>query len=560
MRKKVLSCVMAVCILLGGISAYASETAASGSLIDGLVGLLLTYSPEDRHTAVLLLKSYLLDDAYIDLIAAEIRAYDPKDESSLLGDYIGKVLKYVDKDTAARSLEALKVIDESIRDKYIDVYTKKQGLSVSNSVQKDMESLLEILYGKHPGVRTLFEQDGITPRVAANMLGILVDINDGKPCLTDGPSGSDGFAVSTISGKFAAKADPVLAGLGKKSINVLAQEAVDNINRDYTEPQKAALKRVGAAVGFYSPAAQATPGKPNVSDAGTVDVEIPGVENTQIRYSVVDPTQVNVNIDLTNTTIVEIALFAGGEKQAYAPLGKEISVKIPVAASNIMVYKLSDTLIPVKYNVYADNQVLMRIDATGYYAIKSEDVYFSDVTGWGSFYVEALYRRGIVSGVGMNVFDPEGNVKREELVKLVVELMGITSDGSEIPFTDVPKDAWSFKYIASAYQSRLINGIAQDRFGTGEFITRQDLCKIIYSLIHMKNMDGAYLRESASFEDAAQISSYAFQSVDALYRLNIVSGDEEGRFNPQNYATRQEAAKIIYGVLALYVNQSDLAK
>ena len=56
-----------------------------------------------------------------------------------------------------------------------------------------------------------------------------------------------------------------------------------------------------------------------------------------------------------------------------------------------------------------------------------------------------------------------------------------------------------------------------------------------------------------TFHDAAQIASYATEPVSMLVRLGIINGDDLGNFNPQNNATRQEAAKLIYGMLSLYV-------
>ena len=51
--------------------------------------------------------------------------------------------------------------------------------------------------------------------------------------------------------------------------------------------------------------------------------------------------------------------------------------------------------------------------------------------------------------------------------------------------------------------------------------------------------------ESVTFADEGAVSEYAKESVHRLARADIVSGDGTN-FNPKAYATRAEAAKIVY--------------
>ena len=58
----------------------------------------------------------------------------------------------------------------------------------------------------------------------------------------------------------------------------------------------------------------------------------------------------------------------------------------------------------------------------------------------------------------------------------------------------------------------------------------------------------------SKFIDDAQISGWAYNSVEAVKSLEIVVGYEDGSFRPQGLATRAEAAvmftKLIYALLA----------
>ena len=60
--------------------------------------------------------------------------------------------------------------------------------------------------------------------------------------------------------------------------------------------------------------------------------------------------------------------------------------------------------------------------------------------------------------------------------------------------------------------------------------------------------------DSTTFGDFDTIADYAKDHVLAICGLGIISGDDNGNFNPNQFATRQEAAKMVYGMLTAYVN------
>ena len=223
---------------------------------------------------------------------------------------------------------------------------------------------------------------------------------------------------------------------------------------------------------------------------------------------------------------------------------------VPVNTENVMLYYNGT---PVKYTTYADGMLYCSVDHLGIYTVCTVPQYFTDANGWGKAYIEALYHRGIISGKAEGMFDPEARITREEFVKLVVELFGLTDATLQSGFADVPTNAWYAPYVASAKHHGIVNGLSVVRFGVGEPITRQDMCKILYEMIKKMNLPQTGESESIAFNDAASIASYAQQPVQALVSLGIIQGDNLGNFNPQNNATRQEAAKLIYGMLALYV-------
>jgi hypothetical protein len=64
-------------------------------------------------------------------------------------------------------------------------------------------------------------------------------------------------------------------------------------------------------------------------------------------------------------------------------------------------------------------------------------------------------------------FAPYDNVTREEFVKLIIELTGIKSDGTNVEFSDVSKDSWYASYVDAAVSGGVVKGIGNGRFGVG---------------------------------------------------------------------------------------------
>ena len=167
--------------------------------------------------------------------------------------------------------------------------------------------------------------------------------------------------------------------------------------------------------------------------------------------------------------------------------------------------------------------------------------------GWVSRYVDEYFERGIINGTSQNTFSPERYVKREEFVKVIMLAFDYDTDDKSSNFSDVKKDEWYYKYISAAANTKIINGIGDNKFGTGNFVTRQDICTMLLRVLEDKGLkfdDKA--RIELPFEDKILISDYAYKAVSNLYNLEIINGIDLTHFAPKEYATRVQMIKIIY--------------
>jgi hypothetical protein len=174
---------------------------------------------------------------------------------------------------------------------------------------------------------------------------------------------------------------------------------------------------------------------------------------------------------------------------------------------------------------------------------------FDDVEqiDWARDAIVALAEKNIISGVGDNKFEPNDNVTREQFVKIVVGAFVPDAQAGELSFSDVKSGEWYEEYIAKAFNSGIVNGIDDNTFGVGRNITRQDMCVMIYNAAKAAGME--YQASADTFADDAQIADYAREAVYALRAAGAVDGSDNGCFEPTAFATRAQAAKIIYALI-----------
>lgn len=181
-----------------------------------------------------------------------------------------------------------------------------------------------------------------------------------------------------------------------------------------------------------------------------------------------------------------------------------------------------------------------------------EKEYFSDMenAAWAKPAVSYLAEKKIISGKSENEFCPSDNVFREEFVTMIVKAFEFEKFAEENRFEDVTTDKWFAEYVTAANQNGIVSGLTEEVFGAGEKITRQDMAAILYRVIEKKNIELKSVNEEVQFTDEAEIADYAKEAVSYLQTRGVISGMEDGGFKPGEYASRAQAAQMIYKILS----------
>lgn len=175
---------------------------------------------------------------------------------------------------------------------------------------------------------------------------------------------------------------------------------------------------------------------------------------------------------------------------------------------------------------------------------------FTDLgnVAWAEKEILALRDMGVIAGMTETEFAPSAAVTREQFVKMAVEAFGASWTSGSNTFADVDESAWYADYVSRAVSAGIVSGVSADSFGVAKSITRQDVAVILYRIMKDK-LDAT--SETPTLKDFTEVAPYAADGVSAMWNAKILNGDENGYFNPNSICTRAQAAKLIYGAMAI---------
>lgn len=112
-------------------------------------------------------------------------------------------------------------------------------------------------------------------------------------------------------------------------------------------------------------------------------------------------------------------------------------------------------------------------------------------------------------------------------------------DEQKTEFSDIDNH-WGKTYIETLLNNGIINGFEDKTFKPDALISRAELVKMIVKAFGLNTTS-----ENTHFGDVSQNAWYA-EYVAAAYANNVITGDENGNFRPEDAVTRQDAAVMIY--------------
>ncbi len=172
---------------------------------------------------------------------------------------------------------------------------------------------------------------------------------------------------------------------------------------------------------------------------------------------------------------------------------------------------------------------------------------FPDVTEGDWFYdaVRYAYENGLMDGVGDNLFAPNSDTTRAQLVTILYRLEGQPAPSGDSGFSDVAAGTWYTDAVAWAAENGIVNGVSETEFAPGKDITREQLATILFRYAEAKGYDVSARVDLSAYPDANQIQSYAAESVAWAVAEGLIQGFEDNTLRPAGNATRAQIATIL---------------
>lgn len=161
-------------------------------------------------------------------------------------------------------------------------------------------------------------------------------------------------------------------------------------------------------------------------------------------------------------------------------------------------------------------------------------------SSWAEAYITRAGKYGII---GMVTNDFRGNITRLEFCEMAVGMLfnmdneiQLIRSGTE--FSDT--NSYSVKL---AYRLGLVDGDAGSSFRPDDEITRQEAAVLMRKILELseESLPGAESGLLRGLSDLESIEPWALDAVGAMLECGILTADENGRFQPQDGLTNEQA-------------------
>ena len=176
------------------------------------------------------------------------------------------------------------------------------------------------------------------------------------------------------------------------------------------------------------------------------------------------------------------------------------------------------------------------------YALKSRNLVISDDI---SFSMSEWAKADIDMAINNNLLPPvnqigyQERINRLEVCQLIENLLEKENvaaiESSKNPFSDTSSDA-----VACLFNYGIIDGKNETEFAPWDYITREEVAKILVNTYKLLNENDVELNNELSYADSSEISDWAVPYVSLVSSLGIFKGDENGCFNPKANITKEE--------------------
>lgn len=170
-------------------------------------------------------------------------------------------------------------------------------------------------------------------------------------------------------------------------------------------------------------------------------------------------------------------------------------------------------------------------------------VKFTDVPGnhWASSSITEMADKGIMSGIGNNLFAPSQQLSNAEFITMLVRQFYSEKLGTE-------GGTWYAPFMAAAKSANILTGtnVGSNEGLATSTINRYDMAQLMYNVLKAEGVSTTPLSDTSKVADWASVPSTYRDAVSVCYNMGMLTGvDNRGTFNGTGVMDRAQAAVVM---------------
>ncbi len=180
---------------------------------------------------------------------------------------------------------------------------------------------------------------------------------------------------------------------------------------------------------------------------------------------------------------------------------------------------------------------------------------FTDLlsTAWYYDDVHYVYGAGLFNGVSETAFAPTASMTRAMLATTLFRHAGAPAGAwdQDAVFIDVPGDAWFHNAVGWAAACGIVNGMGDQLYAPNNNVTREQMVTMLCRYAAHTGRSTAASGTLDAFPDQSKVSEWAVSAMAWAVDSGIVGGRDDGSLDPGGTASRAEVSAMLRRFSAL---------
>ena len=253
--------------------------------------------------------------------------------------------------------------------------------------------------------------------------------------------------------------------------------------------------------------------------------------------------QVELYNNKTEAVIATISAFTNGIQKIFQFSGIDSLSKFYGVFAYNEAEKKFEFVSHKVITVNGTKAVLVEGTSNGVYVIVENEFDFADVKQgfWGSEVIKLAAAKGLVRGVGSNMFQPNMSVTRGEFVQMLANALPLPEAKSGTGrYSDVNTEHIFAESIMNFKSAGLLRSIDSDTFSHDIPMTREEMASVLAQIVSYYNcqVPQKAVMLDKRFSDYDSMDTAFAEDIELIVRIGIMQGMGNGQFNPGGEVTR----------------------